>query len=405
MAGEGYRLSLRCRDFEQLLIFFCCQKRNHALAAYGIGWQRWSPAVISYLLHSCMCSMRAVAEGDCYTRFPGKHNCPLKLTTSKMRKDESNSEPELIAIAGRFGEFDEFTEVAAAWDLDFRQLGRGRLNATLAQVVGNSWSLAKARFDRPAYQQGVAVPGMRTIAILDPEAPECDWCGRPFTPDIMAVFAKDGEFRSISPPGFDVYTLSFTDEQLDSACERLGIPDVSNKLNVTDSTMHLDRSLGNALRHLINDSLQGLCFSGQKNAARADSEYFRNEISEQLVAALAAGSPLLRSPSQQVRSLAVTRALEAIESGLEHGVSVRHVAEMSRMSRRTLEYAFRDRFGVSPKAFINSERLTRVRRDLLVRPKKVAIADIANRWGFWHIGQFARDYRRQFGELPSQTSK
>jgi AraC family ethanolamine operon transcriptional activator len=31
------------------------------------------------------------------------------------------------------------------------------------------------------------------------------------------------------------------------------------------------------------------------------------------------------------------------------------------------------------------------------------IADIANRWGFWHIGKLAADYRTQFGELPSAT--
>jgi AraC family transcriptional regulator, ethanolamine operon transcriptional activator len=31
------------------------------------------------------------------------------------------------------------------------------------------------------------------------------------------------------------------------------------------------------------------------------------------------------------------------------------------------------------------------------------IGDIANTWGFWHMGQFAADYRRQFGELPSET--
>jgi len=28
---------------------------------------------------------------------------------------------------------------------------------------------------------------------------------------------------------------------------------------------------------------------------------------------------------------------------------------------------------------------------------------VANAWGFWHMGQFARDYRRLFGELPSDT--
>ena len=322
-----------------------------------------------------------------------------------MRKDKGTSEPDLIAIAGRFEEFDEFIEVTAAWDIDFRQIGSGRLNASLAQVVGESWSLAKARFDRPAYQQGVAVPGMRTFAILDPNAPDCDWCGRSFASDIMVIFAKDGEFRSISPAGFDVYTLSFSDQQLSAACERLGIPDISGKLEFTDSIVQLDPVSSSRLRHLVDDSLEALCFSSLRSAGDAGSDYFRDEVAEHLVLALAAGSPLEPSPSQRVRSLAVNRALEAIEAGLEHGVSVREVAEMSRMSRRTLEYAFRDRFGVSPKALINSERLIRVRRDLLVRPKEIPISDVANRWGFWHIGQFASDYRRQFGELPSQTSK
>jgi AraC family ethanolamine operon transcriptional activator len=33
------------------------------------------------------------------------------------------------------------------------------------------------------------------------------------------------------------------------------------------------------------------------------------------------------------------------------------------------------------------------------------VHEIARRWGFWHIGEFAADYRRLFGELPSQTFK
>jgi len=31
------------------------------------------------------------------------------------------------------------------------------------------------------------------------------------------------------------------------------------------------------------------------------------------------------------------------------------------------------------------------------------IGTIANRCGFWHMGRFAADYRRLFGELPSET--
>jgi len=31
------------------------------------------------------------------------------------------------------------------------------------------------------------------------------------------------------------------------------------------------------------------------------------------------------------------------------------------------------------------------------------VQDIAARWGFWHLSHFANDYRRMFGELPSET--
>ena len=39
----------------------------------------------------------------------------------------------------------------------------------------------------------------------------------------------------------------------------------------------------------------------------------------------------------------------------------------------------------------------------IAEPKRFSIADAANRWGFWHMGQFTADYRELFGELPSKT--
>ena len=45
------------------------------------------------------------------------------------------------------------------------------------------------------------------------------------------------------------------------------------------------------------------------------------------------------------------------------------------------------------------------RRDLRACSQGETITDIAKRWGFWHMGQFAADYKKQFGELPSETVK
>lgn len=33
----------------------------------------------------------------------------------------------------------------------------------------------------------------------------------------------------------------------------------------------------------------------------------------------------------------------------------------------------------------------------------VKVTDIANQFNFWHMGQFAADYKRLFGKLPSET--
>ena len=326
------------------------------------------------------------------------------MRKSEQNKSEQKGNSNLIAIAGQFAEFDQFTEFTTAWDLDFRQVGRGSLNASLSQVVGKSWSLAKARFDRQAYQQGVAVPGMRTYAILDSNAPENDWCGKPFSPDSIAQFAKDGAFQSISEPGFDVYTLSFTDEKLAAACERLGIKDVTERFSDHGQILQIDRLRTNQLRKLVNSALHTLCGAGLLGSGWTETDHIRDKLAEHLVMLLSDGSTLIRTPSQRLRSMAIRRAFEVIEDSLDKGVSVREVVRASGISRRTLEYAFRDQYGFSPKAFINSQRLLMVRRDLRSKPGHVPIAEIANRWGYWHMGQFAYDYRFQFGELPSQTN-
>jgi len=36
-------------------------------------------------------------------------------------------------------------------------------------------------------------------------------------------------------------------------------------------------------------------------------------------------------------------------------------------------------------------------------PSDRRIRDIALRWGFWHMWDFGMRYRKEFGELPSDT--
>lgn len=74
------------------------------------------------------------------------------------------------------------------------------------------------------------------------------------------------------------------------------------------------------------------------------------------------------------------------------------------VSERTLRYGFQERFGMGPAAYLKAHRLNGARRQLKASiAKQVTVTDVAIQWGFWHMGQFAKDYKKMFGELPSET--
>jgi AraC-like DNA-binding protein len=75
------------------------------------------------------------------------------------------------------------------------------------------------------------------------------------------------------------------------------------------------------------------------------------------------------------------------------GVSVSALAE-----------AFQEVVGTSPHRFLKLRRLALVRAVLLDRERgRPLIKSVALSHGFWHLGQFAQDYRETFGETPSET--
>ncbi|WP_408631189.1 helix-turn-helix domain-containing protein [Marinomonas shanghaiensis] len=63
-------------------------------------------------------------------------------------------------------------------------------------------------------------------------------------------------------------------------------------------------------------------------------------------------------------------------------------------------------FSSDPKIYtlyLRISRLNGVRRSLVQAKNGQAVSDIAAQWGFWHLSQFAKDYKQLFGETPSKT--
>lgn len=98
------------------------------------------------------------------------------------------------------------------------------------------------------------------------------------------------------------------------------------------------------------------------------------------------------------------RARLAIQLSNGAPVSLETLAAVSGVTGRTLQNAFRESVGQSPMQYQLTLRLEKVREHLReASPGSVQIAEIAGRYGFAHLGRFAAQYAREFGERPSDT--
>lgn len=101
----------------------------------------------------------------------------------------------------------------------------------------------------------------------------------------------------------------------------------------------------------------------------------------------------------------VVKAREYIHANLQHEIRVEEVAQAAGVTERALFYAFRRFVGVTPYAYVRNLRLEQVRLELTRSPSSTTITELAFKWGFSHMGRFARDYAQRFGEKPSATAR
>ncbi len=80
------------------------------------------------------------------------------------------------------------------------------------------------------------------------------------------------------------------------------------------------------------------------------------------------------------------------------------LTDLAHMSQRGLYYAFKRNFGCSLYQYFKACQLVRVRIALLKdRERNHSIACHASREGFQHMSRLSAQYRRHFGEKPSET--
>jgi len=284
----------------------------------------------------------------------------------------------------------------AVWDTDFRQIEPGPLKTKVFIRSSPRVSLLEFCLDRAVHQRGRSPEGTITLGL--PVTPALlSWRGVKLDTPGLVNFGNGSEFEGVNGPDFAGLTVSISEAYL------VGL---SNQLGLVLPDDFLRRTVLPVRRRTT--ALHRLCEDGASLLHRPGAPFGINE-QENFVAGLisaAADSEAFDDRSATTaRARAVSRAVDLMQDGLEDGITIGRLCVDSGASWRTLTRGFRERFGIGPKAYFNRLRLTRTKTILLRGSPDLAIADVANEFGFWHMGQFAKDYYRMFGELPSETRR
>jgi AraC-like DNA-binding protein len=279
------------------------------------------------------------------------------------------------------------------FDLGFRQLDSGDASIPAQLLVGENLTLAHMHFGCGYHQLGL--PPVNRLSFGVPVRRLRDWFGRPYRSSSILPFHHPGGIDGVSGKGFEAFTVTLSEDYLADigASYRIPIP---------------KQMLGPKPESLIDRGENTLRFRSQLNRLFSDPDIdLSREQEDELVITLlqaAHGDHLIADRSSaRLRTRAVNRALAYVADHPDEIISVREICSENGIALRTLNRAFNERFGIGPKAYLNRRRLSAVRNDLLRSPPGTSVTRIANRWGFWHMGQFAKDYRNLFGELPSRT--
>lgn len=285
------------------------------------------------------------------------------------------------------------------WQQEYTQLSGGRFYGCLDELVLERVQVFQEFTNQALYQQcqidkdslWLGIPARDQLCRINGQAVQAN-----------RIMCRSGDehFELMTPDSFAIYGLVVNRAALQQVAALQGLPLAVDRL-VQQPVLLLPEGVLTQLRTLLD---LWLAHTTHPQAARLQQDFIQTMVLQILQQEQPDDAPVGMTRQAQIHRQAVVRKVQTyVEAHPEEVLTITQACAIAHVSRRTLQYSFESVLGVSPLRFLRCQRLNQVRRALLTGDAEQTVADIAARWGFWHAGQFAKDYKVLFAELPSAT--
>lgn len=301
---------------------------------------------------------------------------------------------------------DVFEHAAAihGWRMEYMQLSPGPFYGRLSQINLDHFQIIRERTNRVVIKSGASWPGSIVIS-LPLEASENGYLlGHPL-PAYGSLMTDGNELPELRTPAqLDLLCIAFSREWFAIKAVEMGYQQLSEQVWRAERLVIPDvfrLPLCNLLVAFLNEA----CSRPQMIAEAACRASFEDSLCDLLLTALS-GSQITVGLSATHHKRVADEVRHLVMYDPSEVPTLAEVCAQLSISRAHLQNCFKHSYGVTASLMLRSARLHGVRREFrqaIQQRKPLSIGDLAARWGFWHWSRFAADYKRQFGELPSET--
>lgn len=268
-------------------------------------------------------------------------------------------------------------------------IGTGNFVKTPNVIVGNFKS------NRKVLQVGAGIPGYITFLIWDPKI-FFNWRKYDMKKGMIGVLWKN-EHQSVTGGDLKGLPISIEENHFEKICRNLGYIELYDKLKKSEIIYVSEERLVQ-IRYLVKYVTE------QKSL---DDNLTYHLVEEKLLELLT--NCLVESLPHKIDKTNThqkfSKIIDYIHGNLSETSTVYQICENTKIPERTVRRLINKKYGLSPKVYLNRLRLNEVRRNLKSNANNINIVQSAMDYNFWHMGQFSKDYKSLFGELPSKTMK
>lgn len=298
---------------------------------------------------------------------------------------------------------EEFAHAVSGGSLAADFLAPREAATHVEQFQGDGWALDFHEAGVKARIRCELPKGWGSIGCMRSPAPS-HWYGREARRGALVCTPPGEGIDGWITPGFSCLSIALPGEAWDQARELAG----GRVAGFAEARIHLP---GEAVFRELEHRMVGLRRSlvraegdsrGAVHFARAAAEFACDVLME-----TCASSPLdwEKRSSPRNRARLARRAEDWMRCHLGEPLPIPELCRTLRVSRRELEYAFRQVHDESPRDFLHALRLNEIRRALVREPQEGAVSRIAMAHGITHLGRFSAAYRRFFGENPGDSCR